>query len=86
MVAIISIRAATENIDLEDKALARLGVIGAKTSLRYVAQLLTPAKILADSQGKSKVTESDIEEIHSLFYDAKSSAKLLQEQASKYIS
>ena len=33
--------------------------------------------------GKSEI---DVEEIHELFYDAKSSAKLLHEQAAKYIS
>ena len=86
MVNILSIRAVTENIELEDDALAELGKIGAKTSLRYVVQLLTPSKILADSQGRSKVNKGDVEEIHSLFYDAKSSAKLLHEQAAKYIS
>ena len=86
MINIMSIRAVTEGIELEDDALAELGKIGAKTSLRYVVQLLTPCKILADSQGRSKVSKSDVEEIHSLFYDAKSSAKLLHEQAAKYIS
>jgi RuvB-like protein 1 (pontin 52) len=47
---------------------------------------LTPSKILGESQGQSKVTKSDILEINRLFFDAKSSAKLLREQASKYIS
>ena len=86
MINIMSIRAVTEGIELEDDALAELGKIGAKTSLRYVVQLLTPCKILADSQGRTKVAKSDVEEIHELFYDAKSSAKLLHEQAAKYIS
>ena len=86
MINIMSIRAVTEGIELEDEALAELGKIGAKTSLRYVVQLLTPCKILADSQGRSKVNKGDVEEIHSLFYDAKSSAKLLHEQSAKYIS
>jgi len=86
MINILSIRAATESIDLEDEALAELGKIGARTSLRYIVQLLTPSKILAESQGKTKVSKSDITEINSLFYDAKSSAKLLQEQSHKYIS
>ena len=49
----------------------------AKISLRYVVLLLTPYKILADSQGRSKVSKSDVEEIHSLFYDTKSWSKLL---------
>jgi RuvB-like protein 1 (pontin 52) len=86
IISILSIRASTENIELDDESLAELGKIGAKTSLRYVVQLLTPSKILSESQGKSKVTKSDILEIYSLFFDAKSSAKLLREQASKYIS
>jgi RuvB-like protein 1 (pontin 52) len=86
IISILSIRASTEGIDLDDESLAELGKIGAKTSLRYVVQLLTPSKILADSQGKSKVTKGDVLEIHSLFFDAKSSAKLLQEQSAKYIS
>jgi RuvB-like protein 1 (pontin 52) len=85
MISILSIRAITENIDLEEEALAELGKIGARTSLRYVVQLLTPSKILAESQGKQKVDKSDVVEINSLFFDAKSSAKLLQEQSSKYI-
>jgi DNA helicase TIP49 (TBP-interacting protein) len=41
---------------------------------------------LADSQGRSKVAKSDVKEKHSLFYDAKSSAKFLLKQAAKYIS
>ena len=35
MINIMSIRAVTEGIELEDDALAELGKIGAKTSLRY---------------------------------------------------
>jgi len=85
MISILSIRAMTENIELEEEALAELGKIGAKTSLRYVVQLLTPAKILAESQGKTKVEKGEIQEVNSLFFDAKSSAKLLQAQSSKYI-
>ena len=43
-------------------------------------------KLTISFEGRTKVNKSDVEEIHSLFYDAKSSAKLLHEQASKYIS
>ena len=85
MINILSIRACTEGIELEDDALAELGKIGAKTSLRYVVQLMTPAKILADSQGKTKVAKSDIQEVNELFFDAKTSGKMLQEQSAKYI-
>ena len=83
---IYTIRPFTEGIELEDDALAELGKIRAKTSLRYVVQLLTPCKILADSQGRSNVAKSDVKEIYSLFHDAKSSAKLLHEQTVKNIS
>lgn len=85
MINILSIRACTEGIELEDDALAELGKIGAKTSLRYVVQLMTPSKILADSQGKTKVSKSDIQETNELFFDAKTSGKILQEQSAKYI-
>ena len=85
MINILSIRACTEGIELEDEALAELGKIGARTSLRYVIQLMTPSRILADSQGKSKVSKSDIQESNSLFFDAKTSGKILREQSAKYI-
>ena len=86
IISILSIRAVIEGIELDDHALAELGRIGAKTSLRYVVQLLTPSRILADSQGRTVVIQKDIQETYDLFSDAKRSGKLLQEQADKYIS
>ena len=86
IISILDIRASIEGITLDEQALAHLGKIGAITSLRYVVQLLTPSKILAESQGRSVVTERDVEETYSLFYDAKRSGKILQEQSSKYIN
>jgi RuvB-like protein 1 (pontin 52) len=49
-------------------------------------QLLTPASILAKTNGRESIGITDIEEIDSLFFDAKSSARLLIEQADRYIS
>merc|ERR1712050_107202 len=86
IVQVVNIRAQTENLSVDEEALVLLGEIGANTSLRYVVQLLTPASILAKTSGRDSVTRDDIEEIDSLFFDAKSSAKLLAEQADKYIS
>ncbi len=86
IISILSIRASIEGIELDENALAELGKIGARTSLRYVVQLLTPSKILADSQGRSIVQQKDILETYDLFSDAKRSGKLLHEQAAKYIS
>jgi len=86
IVQIVNLRAQTEGLVIEDEALVLLGEIGANTSLRYVVQLITPAHVLAKTSGRETVTREDIEEIDSLFFDAKSSAKLLAEQADKYIS
>lgn len=77
MMQIVSIRAETESIEVDDEALIAMGEIGAKTSLRYAVQLLTPARIVAETAGREKILASDVEEINELFFDAKASAKLL---------
>merc|ERR1711967_153544 len=86
IVQVISIRAQTEGLELEQDAVELLGEIGQNTSLRYVVQLMTPASILAKTNGRDNVTQEDIKEVDQLFYDAKSSAKLLAANADKYIS
>jgi RuvB-like protein 1 (pontin 52) len=86
IVQVVNIRASTEGLSIEADALELLGEIGVNTSLRYVVQLLTPSSILAGTAGRETISREDIEEIDSLFFDAKSSAKLLAEQADKYIS
>jgi len=48
--------------------------------------MITPASVLAETLGKAKVSKDEVEEISSLFFDAKTSAAVLQEQADKYIS
>ncbi len=60
--------------------------IGTKTSLRYIVQLITPSMVLAQTLGKLKISIDEVNEINSLFFDAKTSAKLLMAQAEKYIS
>ena len=47
MITIISIRALTEGIELQDEALAELGAIG--------TQLLAPARILAETYGRKVI-------------------------------
>ena len=83
---IIDIRSKTEGLVLDEDALGALGEIGKATSLRYVMQLLTPASILAKTNDRDTISKADIEEVDNLFFDAKSSARLLIEQADKYIS
>jgi RuvB-like protein 1 (pontin 52) len=77
MVEIIKIRAEAESITLKDEATHRLGEIGSQTSLRYSVQLLTPSRILAETQGRKEVEVDDVEEINELFSDAKRSAHAL---------
>jgi DNA helicase TIP49 (TBP-interacting protein) len=42
--------------------------------------------VLAQTLGKLKITVDEVNEVNSLFFDGKTSAKLLHEQAEKYIS
>lgn len=44
---------------------------------RYAVQLANPAKLLAEVNGRTKVTEQDLNDCRQLFLDAKSSAKFL---------
>uniref|UniRef100_UPI00398ED97B ruvB-like 1 isoform X3 n=1 Tax=Pristiophorus japonicus TaxID=55135 RepID=UPI00398ED97B len=85
MTQIIKIRAQTEGISISEDALLHLGEIGTKTTLRYSCQLLTPANLLAKINGKDGIEKEHVEEINELFYDAKSSAKVLAEHQEKYM-
>ncbi|KAJ3106372.1 RuvB-like protein 1 [Phlyctochytrium bullatum] len=95
---IIGIRAKVEDVALSEDSAEILAKIGVKTSvrysstekaeliIRYALQLLTPANILAKINGKAAIDREDVEEVEGLFFDAKSSAKILQQNASSYIS
>lgn len=85
MMQIIYIRSTIEGITIDDESLAYLGEIATRSSLRYAVQLLTPASIVAKTNGRDSIAKGDLEEIDSVFFDAKSSAKLLQEQGAKYL-
>lgn len=85
MTQILQIRSQTENIQVEDSSLQQLGEIGTRTTLRYAVQLLTPGSILARINGKDSVGGEEVEEIDKLFFDAKASAKILQEQGDKFL-
>mmetsp|Transcript_16781 Transcript_16781/g.32104 ORF Transcript_16781/g.32104 Transcript_16781/m.32104 type:complete len:457 (+) Transcript_16781:216-1586(+) len=86
MVRILAIRAAVEGLVVDEESLSYLGEVGERTSLRHTVQLLTPAQMLAVTNGRDQITLGDLEEIAELFLDAKASAKLLTEQADKFIS
>ena len=57
IVKILTIRARTENIKVDREALAKLGSIGTSTSLRFAVQLLNPANIYAQTQGRTEIGE-----------------------------
>lgn len=85
VVKILSIRAQVEGIKLDANSKEFLGEIGVKTTLRYAVQLMTPASLLSRINGRECITKDDVQEINELFYDSKSSAKLLVEQEDKYM-
>ena len=85
MIKILGIRAQVEGIKLDQESLQLLGEIGVKTTLRYAVQLMTPASILSRINGRESIAKDDVQEINELFFDAKSSAKLLAEQEDKYM-
>jgi RuvB-like protein 1 (pontin 52) len=53
---------------------------------RAVLQLLTPSFMLSKTNGRDGISKGDLEEAASLFHDAKYSARMLAEQADKYIT
>ncbi|KVI09360.1 AAA+ ATPase domain-containing protein [Cynara cardunculus var. scolymus] len=86
MIQILAIRAQVEELSIDEESLAYLGEIGQEASLRHAVQLLTPGSVVAKMNGRESVCKADLEEVSSLYLNAKSSAKLLQEQQDRYIS
>lgn len=82
---IVKLRATTEGLQIDEDALSTLGDIGTKTTLRYVVQLLTPAALTAKVNGRTSIKREDVDEVENLFLDAKSSAKILTQQAAKFM-
>ncbi|TKR72834.1 hypothetical protein L596_020228 [Steinernema carpocapsae] len=74
---IAKIRADAEGVNIQPAALDHLASVGTKSSLRYVVQLLTPAKLVAQMCGRDHVTQTDIDDCANLFIDAKRSTQAL---------
>lgn len=79
MLEILRIRAATESLEMDEEALNQLGSVAERTSLRYAVQMLTPAKILAETLGQTTITAEHVDMVDGLFLDGKASAQRLQE-------
>ncbi|GFZ20463.1 P-loop containing nucleoside triphosphate hydrolases superfamily protein [Actinidia rufa] len=86
MIQILAIRAQVEELVVDEESLAYLGEIGQQASLRHAVQLLSPASVVAKMNGRDNICKADLEEVGTLYLDAKSSARLLQEQQDRYIS
>ncbi|GJJ74910.1 RuvB-like protein 1 [Entomortierella parvispora] len=83
---IITIRAKTEGLTVNEEALNHLAEVGLKTSLRYAIQLLAPANILAKINGRDEIFKGDVEEAVDLFLDSKRSAKIVTEENRGFIN
>jgi len=82
---ILKIRAEEESVKMDEEALNLLTEIGSERSLRYAAQLLAPAKVIAASRGSNTVTKSDVERVKDLFADVRESAKYLKEYEESFL-
>ncbi|XP_045534298.1 ruvB-like helicase 1 [Papilio machaon] len=85
LLQILKLRATTEGIAIEEDALAALAEIGANSTLRYAVQLLTPASLTARADGAQRISPPHIQAVHTLFLDAKSSARILTQHSDKYM-
>jgi len=79
MKQILKIRADIEDIKFEVKALDALAKVAESSSLRYVMQLLTPARILAEAAGRKIINPADIISASKFFLDSRASARRIQE-------
>lgn len=82
---IIKIRAGEEEIELANEAIEFLVNVAQQRSLRYAIQLMTPAKIVAEKKGRSKVKAEDIEEVMKLFIDVSQSVEIAKIWESKFL-
>lgn len=74
LLKIINIRAGVEGVELSEKALLRLAELGSETSLRFALQLLTPAAVVAKTNGNGVIQEGDVSMTAGLFHNGKESA------------
>ncbi len=82
---ILKIRAAEEEIELADEALEKLAEIGEEKSLRYAMQLMAPAKVIAELNGREIVTKDDIEEAEKKFIDLKRSVEYVEQLKDRFL-
>lgn len=79
--SIISTRVTTEKLNISPAAKDKVSALGEKISLRYALQLLAPASVLAEVNGREnkQIEIEDVDECQDLFLDARRSAQALGE-------
>ncbi len=82
---ILRIRADEEDIPLTEEALETLTKIGSERSLRYAIQLMEPARIIAEREGRTKVLAEDVEKAMKYFVDVRESVRYVQEFEEKFL-
>ncbi|MEM2669618.1 MAG: RuvB-like domain-containing protein, partial [Candidatus Bathyarchaeia archaeon] len=80
---ILDIRAEAEELRISKEALEMLTDIGEKYSLRHAAQLMLPAKAVAEAMGDSMIEPKHIERVRSLFIDTRESVEYLKNELAK---
>jgi RuvB-like protein 1 len=78
--SIVQARAAVEAVELTDAAVQLCGELGLQFSLRFVCQLLTPARILAQVAGAERVDVAHLKEAKALFLHSTESAAVVAHQ------
>ncbi|KAH0542592.1 RuvB-like protein 2 [Glutinoglossum americanum] len=82
---IIAIRTAEEEVDITPDALALLTKIGQEAGLRYSANLITTAALIASKRKAPKVGIEDVQRSFQLFYDPGRSVKFVTEFEKRFI-
>jgi TBP-interacting protein len=80
---IIEIKAMADGIELSAEALDLLTEIGVKRSLRYAAQLLQPARVVAEMSGSNIVKPEHVKRVMSVYLDFRDSINYLNEELKK---
>jgi TBP-interacting protein len=80
---IIEIKAVADGVELSAEALDLLTEIGVKRSLRYAAQLLQPARVVAEISGSNIVKPEHAKRIMSVYLDFRGSINYLNEEHKK---
>ena len=77
MVQILHLCTNVEGIEVEELAFHQLRDIGALMSLRYAVQILGPARIVAETIGRSAINDEDVGCVDKLFLDGKANGIML---------